>query len=1132
MDLPMRDGARKRALAAVTSLLALAGLVVAVNGFAADIPVGNLTTNPSFESGMTGWSAWHATSAAVTAADAPNGAKVAEVTRSASNTSYTLEQYYAVNSANSARGGQTYTATAWVKGTTSTAGKTVKLRLREWTGSSVAGSAEASVTLNTSGYQQLTLTYTGKTTGQAMTLDVLREGVTAAESFYVDAISLTVQQPALIPAANVATNPSFETDVADWDFWHGTGARVVLADAPHGTAAAQVTRAGTNSSYDIERYYDANTANSAQANHTYAINAWVRGTSSTNTKTAKLRIREWNPNGSLAGSAESSVTLESAKFKLVQLSYVAKTDGNALTVDIRRDSVTAAESFYADAITITVADPLPAPNVWDNPSVETDLSEWGGWQADIARVTQPAIPDPPDGIAAVEVTRQSGHSEYGLNSWTGNFTAGNYTYHATAWVKGTAASDGKTVSLRLREWDAAAQLVDSDSTEVTLDEMQWTQVELAYTAQATGHDFGLDILREGATGSESFYADAITITKTAPATIPADNLIANPSFETDTSGWDSWNGDPLVRTYAPTITDAPHGTSVVKVAQSASPPSPDQYNLDYWSADELVADHTYTVSAWVRGTASTDGKTVTLRLREYGTGSEVLGSETEPVTLEDDHFKQVALNYVALGGGSALGLDILREGVTGPESFYADAITMIDLPPDETEPEIAFEPGPIEPDGSSTVTVTATDPGSVSTGVTHLELFLDGQPIDTPVDRPCPDRGCSITRVVSLSPSQNLADHELDAVSYDGGENAKTEVTGKVGARFNQFGYGNLVVSEQLPLAQASGANVIRFPVPWCVFEPSKNGYQWGTLDLAFQELAAKNMTGIPMLFAAPQWARQTAAQMGPGEDAEHLCEVSAPPAQTTEALNQWEQFAKLVVERYGPSGSVTDNLLAVELWNEPNLAKFWFTGSTFNGGNEARFAELVNRGSQGAITGDPDVRVFAGGLSPAPDAVDPVAFMQDATNGPGEDIEPDRIGGISIHLYSDGFKHDEPAIEHAVSDYVEFTDSLEGQFASKSRWVTEIGFPAAGLGYGTESRQRNRLDVTYTKLAGRDQLKSYIVYNFKDENSNLPSYGVLDTDGNPRRAYCALARRQTGESNISVPDPPGPDRVLCPISS
>jgi hypothetical protein len=745
----MRNGARGRVLAVVTSLIALAGLIVAAGGLAADIPADNLTTNPSFESGTTGWDPWHATSAAVTAADAPNGASVAQVTRSASNTSYTLEQYYGVNSANSARGGQTYTATAWVKGTASTAGKTAKLRLREWNGATLAGSAEASVTLTTTGYQQLTLTYTAKTTGQAMTLDVLRENVTAAESFYVDAISLTVKQPALIPAANGATNPSFETNVADWDFWHGTGARVVLADAPHGTAAAQVTRAGTNSSYDIERYYDANTADSAQADHTYAINAWVRGTSTTNNKTAKLRIREWNPNGSLAGSAESSVTLESAKFKLVQLSYVAHTTGNALTVDIRRESVTAAESFYADAITMTVADPLPAPNVWDNPSVETDLSEWGGWQATIARVTQPAIPDPPDGIAAVEVTRQSGYSEYALDSWTGNFSAGNHTYNAVAWVKGTPSTDGKTVNLRLREWNGAGQLVGSSSTPVTLAAGQWKQVELTYTANATGNAFGLDVLRQSVTGPESFYADAITMTRTAAAAIPADNLLANPSFEVNTSGWDDWNGDPLTRAYPPTVTDAPDGNSVVKVSQSATSPSPDQYNLDYWSADALLAAYTYTVSAWVKGTASTDGKTVTLRLREYGTGSQVLGSATQPVTLEDDRFKQVELTYQALGGGTALGLDLLRQSVTGPESFYADAITMTELPPDQ-DPTVTLSgdlktgAGTVLADGSHDLTVSAS-----GGGVDEIKIWLDDN-LEFSDSQACPASPCAMTRTWTL----------------------------------------------------------------------------------------------------------------------------------------------------------------------------------------------------------------------------------------------------------------------------------------------------------------------------------------------------------------------------------------------
>ena len=149
----------------------------------------NLVTNPGFEVGTSGWntsgSGTGVTLARVSGGHSGGWAARLANTGSASATCALNDTPNVVSTS----GPGTYTVSMWVRSDTS--GATFKLRLREYTGSTLSGTITATATLTTT-WQQVTTTYVAAAPGSS-TLD-LNGYVSAAAPgtcFYADDISVT-----------------------------------------------------------------------------------------------------------------------------------------------------------------------------------------------------------------------------------------------------------------------------------------------------------------------------------------------------------------------------------------------------------------------------------------------------------------------------------------------------------------------------------------------------------------------------------------------------------------------------------------------------------------------------------------------------------------------------------------------------------------------------------------------------------------------------------------------------------------------------------------------------------------------------------------------------------------------------
>src|SRR5918994_7081563 len=105
----------------------------------------NLFANGSFDSSTSGWSGWNANVSHV-ATGGIGGTGYVRVAVRSNARDYALSPVTMPVSSTVA--GESFAATAWVRG--AVAGRTVCLRVREWAGSTVAGSAQSCATTATS----------------------------------------------------------------------------------------------------------------------------------------------------------------------------------------------------------------------------------------------------------------------------------------------------------------------------------------------------------------------------------------------------------------------------------------------------------------------------------------------------------------------------------------------------------------------------------------------------------------------------------------------------------------------------------------------------------------------------------------------------------------------------------------------------------------------------------------------------------------------------------------------------------------------------------------------------------------------------------------------------------------------
>ncbi|MGI5836617.1 MAG: hypothetical protein ACOX87_09035, partial [Chloroflexota bacterium] len=211
----------------------------------------------------------------------------------------------------------------------------------------------------------------------------------------------------------------------------------------------------------------------------------------------------------------------------------------------------------------------------------------------------------------------------------------------------------------------------------------------------------------------------------------------------------------------------------------------------------------------------------------------------------------------------------------------------------------------------------------------------------------------------------------------------------------------------------------------WRLIEGAGKGiFDWSEAD---RVVKASNAAGLKMIARVdfqPSWARADGAVNGPPDD-----------------YDDFGDFVYALVDRYS-TGSPYGRIHAIEIWNEPNLAREWGGKSP----DATQYTRLLKAGYEAAKRADPDITVISAGLAPsldvdflrqmyaagAKDYFDVVGahaagFKAPPTMAP-RDVEASReYGGHTFFC----FRHVEELREVMVSN---------GD-AGKQIWLTEFGW-------------------------------------------------------------------------------------------
>lgn len=489
-------------------------------------------------------------------------------------------------------------------------------------------------------------------------------------------------------SANLVTNPSFETDLSDWEGWQSSLTRIALADAPDGDYVVRVTRtAGT--SYTVDD--NPATVASTTGGQTYWASAWAKAASgSSEGKFVTLRLREINSSGVLVRETISQAIPLATTFRQLFITATAVGSGNTLDVRISQSGAASGDSFYADQF---ILEPAPTDNLVSNSSFESNTSGWTGWQSTLSRTQLAGV----DGDYVVKVTRSTGTS-YTVNDEppsVSSSTAGQ-TYDASTWVQAASSgSEGKSVTLKIRERNGAGELVQEISSPAVALANFFKPLSVSITAQGSGNTIDIRISQTSAVSGDAFYADLFVVTEGdfLPPPDP-DNLLSNPSFETGLAGWIGWQA-VLSRE---SLGDAPDGNYVAKVSHSAG--TSFTVNDHPANVSSSTAGQEYIASAWVKAaSSSSQGKLVTLKLRERNSSGTTVQEWSSAALSLTTSFQKISVSGYAINNGDSLDVRISHAGAASGDAFYADLFELrlgdtTPPPPVTDAPEVR----PFDPD--------------------------------------------------------------------------------------------------------------------------------------------------------------------------------------------------------------------------------------------------------------------------------------------------------------------------------------------------------------------------------------------------------------------------------------------------
>jgi hypothetical protein len=299
----------------------------------------------------------------------------------------------------------------------------------------------------------------------------------------------------------------------------------------------------------------------------------------------------------------------------------------------------------------------------------------------------------------------------------------------------------------------------------------------------------------------------------------------------------------------------------------------------------------------------------------------------------------------------------------------------------------------------------------------------------------------------------------------------------------------------------AGGGNIIREDIDWSLLQPTPGSdpgtWDWSSLDAVYSQATA---AGLPPVFTfrnAPCWAAS-----GP-------CNPNATNPVGPAFVDEFAHAAAQIALRYPGS-------LAIEIWLEPNSARFWGAPA-----DPAAFSALVGAAAEAVHATGTGVGVYSGGLAPgraAPDKIEFGSFLSQALDAGG--IQgADAIGfhAVTETPFTPGDQPTKGYLGRLRIQVQTMNTALADHKTSKPIVLTQLSYSSAP-GFYTEAQQAEALVSSYELVGRIIEVPVVITSRLLDngDGSKVQGFGVLRSARSPKPAYCVLAAAR------GVAAPPG----------
>jgi hypothetical protein len=310
----------------------------------------------------------------------------------------------------------------------------------------------------------------------------------------------------------------------------------------------------------------------------------------------------------------------------------------------------------------------------------------------------------------------------------------------------------------------------------------------------------------------------------------------------------------------------------------------------------------------------------------------------------------------------------------------------------------------------------------------------------------------------------------------------------------------------QVGLTVRAGATTDRLGVLWDAVEPrppvTRGGrrvhfYDWTAVIRPYRAMISAGIRPVVLAYGAPAWARQERSKRPGACRAAYGKPCSYPPSRRH--LADWRAFVEALVRRL-------PQMLALEVWNEPNLPRFFAPKPS-----PPLYSRLLRAADQAVRATGVRLALVTGGLAAGASRVrgrfPAASFLDRIYQLAGKPS----FDGIGSHPYP----HRPPWVGSMTAnlDRLRRVRDRHGDQGT-SLWITEVGI-------GGTSTQRPQASVSLARQGPilarlyhstqRSDVKAFLIYALRDSPSEGPkfeSFGVAHGDLRPKPAYCYLASR------------------------